>query len=701
MGIAIDRLLRPRSIAIVGVSDKPGTAGGNILGSLANYDYAGTIHLVSRGRTEVLGRACHPAVDDMPEGIDLAVLCLPRAGTVEALAACARRKVGAAIVFASGFAEMDAAGRAEQEEMARIARDHDIALLGPNCLGIQNPADGISLGLGLTPRLVGEMAQAKPAVAIVSQSGGMGVALGAALRLRGFAATYIVSTGNEAALGIEEVVADAIRHAETKIIAVLAEQLRKPLRFLDLARQARAAGKPIVLMHPGASAKARAAAQSHTGALAGDHAIMRALVRHEAVLLVDSFDEWVDVATLLCHYPEPPKGGLGVITNSGAFRGMAFDLCEELGLALPALTDETQTALRAVIPPFAHPANPLDVTAQTAFQRDLLGNGIKPLIDDPAIGSLVVAMVGGAGPIPLENARHAIAPIRDSGKPAIYAIFAAGSTLPPELEPMLRAANIPFLRSPEAAVRTMARVAAYGAASASADRRVRDAPSAPPLPARGTLAEYRGKEWLAAAGIATPPGGLAANLAEAQRMTARIGYPVALKAQAASLTHKSDAGGLILHIGDDASLAAGWKRLHATLALARPELALDGVLVERMAGRGVEMAVGARRDRQWGPVLMVGLGGIWIETLNDVRLMPADLDEAGIVAEIGKLRGARLLHGARGTEPADIAALARTAARVGALMRAMPELQEIDINPLLVYPQGRGVLALDALVVTS
>jgi acyl-CoA synthetase (NDP forming) len=701
MNVDIDRLLRPRSIAIIGVSDKPGTPGGNILGSLANYDYAGRIHLVSRGRTEVLGRACYPTVDDMPAGIDLAVLCLPRAGTVEAMAACARRKIGAAIVFASGFAEMDEAGRADQEEMARIARDHDIALLGPNCLGIQNPADGISLGLGLTPRLAGEMAQAKPAVAIVSQSGGMGVALGAALRLRGFAATYIVSTGNEAALGVEEVVADAIDHPETRIIAVLAEQLRKPQRFLDLARRARAAGKPVVLMYPGASAKAREAAASHTGALAGDHAIMRALVRHEAVLLVDSFDEWVDVTTLLCHYPAPPRGGLGVITNSGAFRGIAFDLCEELGLALPALSAETQAALRKVIPPFAHPTNPLDITAQTAFQHDILGLGVKPLIDDPVIGSLVVAMVGGAGPVPVENARHAIAPIAASGKPAIYAIFAAGATLPPELEPMLRAANIPFLRSPEAAVRAMARVTAYGGALARADRRTQKVTGAPPLPGRGTLAEYQGKAWLAATGIATPDGGLAANLAEAQRIAARVGYPVALKAQAASLTHKSDAGGLVLNIADDAALAAGWERLHDNVARAKPGLVLDGVLVERMAGRGIEMAIGARRDPHWGPVLMIGLGGVWIETLNDIRLMPADLDEAGIVAEIGKLRGATLLQGARGVEPADIAALASTAARVGALMRAIPTLREIDINPLLVYPQGRGVLALDALIVTA
>jgi acetate---CoA ligase (ADP-forming) len=701
MSIKISRLLRPRSIALVGVSERPGSPGANILGSLANYDYTGTTHLVSRGRTEVLGRPCYPTIEEIPDGIDLAVLCLPRAGTVEALAACAQRKVGAAIVFASGFAEQDAAGHAEQDELSRIALAHDIALLGPNCLGIQNPGDGISLGLGLAPRLAGELAKAKPMVAIASQSGGMGVALGSALRLRGFAATYIVSTGNEAALGLEEVIADAIDQPEVKIIALLAEQFRKPQRFLELARHARAVGKPIVLMHPGTSAKGREAAASHTGALARDHAMMRALVQHEAVLLVDSVDEWVDVTTLLCHYPTPPRGGLGVITNSGAFRGIAFDLCDELGLALPTLAPATQAALRRVLPPFAHPSNPLDVTAQTAFQQDIVGLGVKPLIDDPAIGSLVVAMVGAAGPMPLENARHAIAPIRDAGKPAIYGIFAAGSTLPPELEPMLRAANIPFQRSPEAAVRAMARFTVYGQSLSTAEQRVRHAPHAPPLPGRGRLPEYRGKEWLASAGIAIPAGALAVDLAAARNVAGRIGYPIALKAQAAGLTHKSDAQGLVLNIGDDAALAAGWKQLHANLARTAPDLALDGVLVERMAGHGIEMAVGARRDQQWGTALMVALGGIWIETLNDVRLMPADLNEAGIVAEIARLRGAKLLEGARGAEPADIPALAKAVARIGTLIRATPAVLEIDVNPLLVYGVGRGVLALDALIVTA
>jgi acetate---CoA ligase (ADP-forming) len=693
----ISRLLRPRSIAIVGVSDKPGTTGGNVLGSLENFDYAGRVHLISRNRTEVLGRPCFPTVDAMPEDLDLAVICLPRSAAVEAIAGCARRRVGAVILFASGFAEQDEAGQAEQDEIARIARGHGIALLGPNCLGIQNERHGVSLGLGLAQR---PPSAPRRVVAIVSQSGGMGVALGAALRQRGLAATYIVSTGNEAALGIEEILEDALADDEATVLAVLAEHLRQPRRFLDIAARARRAGKPIVLLHPGASTKAQEAARTHTGALAADHAVMRALVAHEAVVLVDSFDEWVDVSALLGHYPHPPTAGIGVVTNSGAFRGIVFDLCEDLGLAVPELMPATAEALRGVIPSFARASNPLDVTAQTAFQRDLVGAAVKPMLDDPGIGSLVVALVGGAGPIPVENARHAIPHFRASPKPVVYSIFAAGSTLAPELEPMLQEPGVPFFRSPEAAVRAVARITAYGKALQTADRRARPSVSPPPLPARGTLMEYQGKAWLAAAGIATPPGGLATNFDAAEAIARRIDYPVALKAQSLALPHKSDAGGVILDLNDAAALERGWSELHANIRRSRPDLALDGVLVETMAKRGVEMVVGGRRNPLWGPVLLVGLGGIWIETLHDVRLMPPDLTKDSIADEIGKLRGAALLFGTRGAPPADIGALAQTVARIGALMLGDEAIEEIDINPLMVYPRGQGVLALDALIVT-
>jgi acyl-CoA synthetase (NDP forming) len=695
--ISVERLLRPKSIAVIGVSATPGTTGAGILGSLANFAYPGAIHIVSRGRTEVLGRPCVATIDELPADIDCGVICLPQAAAAEAVAACARRGMGAAIVYASGFAEQDAKGEADQAEISRIARAHGMAILGPNCLGLTNYVGDVPLGFSLQQR----PAPAKRRnLAIVAQSGGMGSSLRGALLQHGIDTTYVVSTGNEAATTIEDFLTDIVEDPETRVIASIAEHLRKPQLFLKIARRARALGKPIVLLHPGRSVKARDAARSHTGALAGDYAIMEALVRHEAVVLVDSFAEWIDVTALLCRHPVPPALGVGVITNSGAFRGITFDLCERLGLPIPELEDATKDALRKIIPAFAGASNPLDLTAQTIGQANLVGLAAQPMVGDPTVGSIVLALVGG-GPSAIENARYVIPVLQQTEKPVLYSFLGEQSNLGPELPATLRAADILLLRSPESALAAMARATEYGAALRAAGQRVPAAGTPATLPRSGVLTEIEGKHILAAAGIAVPRGELAQDLAGATAIAGRIGYPVVLKAQARELTHKSDAGGVILGLADAAALARGWQELQDNLQRARPGLALDGVLVEAMGKRGIEMVVGARRDPDWGPVLLIGLGGIWIETLNDVRLMPADLTEDGIVAEILKLRGARLLQGARGAKAADIAALARAAARIGALVLATPSLSEIDVNPLVVYPEGEGVVALDALIVAN
>jgi acetate---CoA ligase (ADP-forming) len=695
--LSVERLLRPKSIAVIGVSPTPGTTGAGVLGSLANFAYQGTIHIVSRGRTEVLGRPCVATIDELPAGIDCGVICLPQAAVAEAVAACARRGIGSAVVYASGFAEQDEKGEADQAEIARIARAHGMAILGPNCLGLTNYVGDVPLGFSLQQR---PAPARRRNLAIVAQSGGMGSSLRGALLQHGIDTTYVVSTGNEAATTIEDFLADIVEDSSTQVIASIAEHLRKPQLFLKIARRARELGKAIVLLHPGRSAKARDAARSHTGALAGDYAIMEALVRHEAVVLVDSFSEWIDVTALLCRYPVPPTGGVGVVTNSGAFRGITFDLCERLGLAVPELEPATKAALRQIIPPFAGASNPLDLTAQTIGQRDLVGLAAKPMVEDPTVGSIVLALVGN-GASAFDNARHVIPVLRETQKPVIYSMLSEITMLGPEIPNALRDADILFFRSPESALAAMARVTEYGKAARAAARREPAVGMPAMLPRHETLTEVEGKQILAAAGIAVPQGELARDLPEAVAIAEKIGYPIVLKAQARELTHKSDAGGVILGIVDAAALARGWRALQDNLRRARPELKLDGILVETMGKRGIEMVVGARRDPDWGPVLLVGLGGIWIETLNDVRLMPADLTEDGIVAEILQLRGAKLLQGARGAAPADIAALARAVAGIGALVRATPALVEIDVNPLVVYPAGEGVIALDALIVAG
>ena len=513
---------------------------------------------------------------------------------------------------------------------------------------------------------------------------------------RGLGITFYISTGNEADLTAEDFLEALLEDNDTQVAALFVEQVRKPQKFLALAARAKTIGKPIVLMHPGRSQRARVSASTHTGALAGDHATMTAMLRHASVTVVDTLEELVDIADLLARF-KPPAKGPGVITNSGAVKGFCLDFADSVGLDIPVLDRSTIDTLKTMLPAFASLDNPLDITAMVLRDVSLWPRTAQALIDDPAIGSLCLPMVAGSPKYAMDKANALMPVLAGHAKPSVVAILGDEAPVPPEFTAAFREKGIAVLRSPERALRALAHVTAYGKALAAVDSEASKI-DAPPLPASGTLPEYQGKAYLKALGIAVPDGALARDVAEAKTIAARIGYPVALKAQAAALAHKSDAGGVVLNIADGAALETAWSGMQARLATAQPGLKLDGVLVEAMAKPGIEMIVGARRDPEWGPIVVVGLGGIWTEALADARLMPADISRSRSVDEINRLKGARVLHGLRGAPPGDIGALADVAVKLGALMRVRPEIKEIDINPLMVYP--KGVLALDALIVS-
>jgi acyl-CoA synthetase (NDP forming) len=306
-----------------------------------------------------------------------------------------------------------------------------------------------------------------------------------------------------------------------------------------------------------------------------------------------------------------------------------------------------------------------------------------------------------------DKADHVVPALARASKPAVLVLTGDDSPLEPFFQEAIRASGVPLFRSADRALRALRHVAGYAEALQRAARAGRNVRPALPLPGtvppNGIFAEYQGKRWLTHAGLAVPPGSLAASADEAARIAARLAYPVVLKAQASALPHKSDVGGVLVGLADETALRAGWQQLQANIRTHRPELTLDGVLVEAMGARGLELVVGARRDPEWGPVVLVGLGGIWIEALKDVRLIPADLAEEDIVVELGRLKAAAVLHGTRGAAGIDLQAVARTVAALGAQMLANPRIAEIDINPLVAYPVGTQtpVLALDALLVAA
>jgi len=691
---SLERLLRPKSVAIVGASEKPGALGNQVLANLERHGFAGDIHLINPKRGVIAGRQALGSVDELPEGVDAAVLAIPGAAVLATIRALAARGVGAAVIFSAGFAEGGEEGMAAQHEVARIAAESGMIVEGPNCLGLTNYVDGVALTFVETSS---ERLGDRPGIGIVSQSGAMAVVLGTTLMSKDLGVSLSVSTGNEAASGVEDYVDYLIDDPHTHVIAMIVEQFRKPARFLALAERARAAGKPIVLLHPGQSSAARVSAATHTGAMAGDWQVMKTKVERAGIILADNLEELGDLADLALRCGPIPAGGCAVLTESGAFKALTLDLCERVGLALPAPAETTAAQLRAAIPDFIPVSNPMDLTAQALVDPDLYRRTLAPFLADDRFGSIVLGIIQtdqATSRLKFEPIIAAIEALKPN-KPVIFAGLDEGAPVPPAYVAALRALGVPYFPSPDRAFRTLARMEAVAtrdfARAASEPLTVGDIPA-------GVIPEYRAKQILAPIGVPFPRGGFAATFDEAKSVAASIGYPVVIKAQAAALSHKSDAGGVILNLADEAALARGWDELHANIARHAPGMVLDGVLVEAMGQRGVELIVGARNDPEWGPIILVGFGGVQAEILQDVRLLPPDLTREAIAAELRKLKSGALLDGWRGSPALDVAAVTDIVVALGRLLAAAPSIREIDLNPVVVYPRGQGAVALDALI---
>ena len=666
-GVDIARLMRPRSVVIVGISPEPSSAGFLMLRNLDAYAYPGAIHLVSRNRSEIGGRSCVKAIDDLPEGIDVAMLLIPRVAIEDAVKACARRKDRRNHHIRRGIRRggrrMEShpgphrgAGRGGRHRLVRPELPWDRRFRSPHPADFLGPAWRAPRG----PRRV----------VVVAQSGGLAGVVRVALKAKGIPVTCTVSTGNEAVLGLEDYIAHLIEDATTQVVACFAEQIRKPRRFLAVAERARALGKPIVLLHSGKSAAAQESARSHTGALVGDYAVMETVLAHNAVIMADSLEELVDVSELMMRFPTPPTAGCAMVTDSGAVKGLTLDFCAAVGLDLPPLSSELAARLQREIPEFVGATNPLDLTAQAITHPEMYERTMTPLLADDSYGSLVLtAIVSSATEYALIKGRASLKPMLNSKNRSSSRCSAtkrrfrlsssrkrAAATYRSSARPNGRCARSPV--SPNMAARWRGR----DIAAQWARFRCRPCPAAacsPSISARpiSRLAASRSRR---AVSLARLPRGC--------DLAAEIGFPVVAKLQAPALAHKSDAGGVLLNIANTPALEAAWEKLQGVAA--GRALALDGILIEAMAKPGVETIIGARRDPQWGPVAMVGLGGIWAEALGDIRILPVGLGEDEIVAEIRQLRGAKLLAGMRGAGPADVAALARAVQLVGATVAA-------------------------------
>ena len=702
--MSISRLLRPRSVAIVGASATAGSLGGGVLANLERFRFGGPLHLVNPRYDRIGERPCVRSIPELPDGIDCAVLAIPHAHVVESVRACAEKGIGGLIVFAGGFAEAGEQGKNAQDELAAIAQRSGVALQGPNCLGMINYVDGVPLMFGVAPfDALGD----RPGVAVVSQSGAMASAVRVALQARGIGVSYSVSTGNEAALGAEDFLEEFIADPHTRVIAMLMEQIRRPARFLELATLARKAGKFIVLHHLGRSAAGREAAKTHTGALSGDYAIMAAQVVARGVCLVDSLELLIDVPELLIRLKNVRSpGGTAIVAESGAFKGMALDFCESVGLELPRLSAATQEALASELPAFSPPSNPLDLTAQALIDPDLYRRVLDVIARDAAFGSVVITISLPSADSADRKLPRIIAALDslDGNQAVVFAMLGEDCPIPADYVEKIRKTGTPFFRSPERAFRALAALKAFARQPAAIAPAARSVVAARSVAARlevGVLPEYRAKELLAGCGLKLPPSRLVVSLEDALAAAGELGFPLALKAQSSRLPHKSEVGAVALDIRDDASLRSAWVSMRDRLAVERADVSLDGMLLERMGEPGIELIIGARNEGGWGPVILVGLGGILTEVLQDVVFIPAGVGRSDIARALRSLKGARLFDGYRGSPPADVEATISVVETLGAFLLQHPEVLEADLNPVRVHARGLGATVLDALFVVG
>ncbi len=695
--VDLSRLLSPKSVVIVGASPTPGALGASVLTNLERGGFKGDVHLVNPKRSDINGRPCVNAISELPDDIDAAVLAIPKPGVLPALRELAEKGVGGAVIFSAGFAEDGEQGLAEQREIAELAATYGVAVEGPNCLGFVNNKDGVAMTFVETP--AAELADGE-GVAIVSQSGAMAAVLGVTLASKDLGVTLSVSTGNEAATGVQDYVEFLLDDPKTKAIAMIVEQFRNPQRFLELAKRAKEMGKPIVLLHPGKSEAARESAATHTGAMAGDYAVMRTLVERAGVIVADTLEQLGDLTDLAMRAPKFAKSGTVILTESGAFKAIALDLAEEVGLELPLLKDDDSPELREALPGFVPVSNPVDLTAQGLVDPDLYRRSMSALLTDDRVGAILMGIIQ-TDPVTV-NAKlpsiiKAIETINPD-KPVIYSGLDEGAEVPGEHLTKLRSLGVTCYPTAERAIRAVSKLIDSSLAS-TADKNSQTAKVSVSLPAdAGVVPEYKTKDILRNAGIPFPDGKLATSVEDAVAAANVLGFPVVMKAQSAELSHKSDAGGVLLNLQSDADVSQAYATMAKSIETYAPSLELDGVLIERMSDKGVELILGAKRDPQWGPVILLGFGGVQAEVIKDFRILAPDLSKDEIKDEILKLKGAKLLTGFRGSDPVDLDAIATAVKAMGDLMLTQPRIMEIDLNPVIARPEGKGFDALDALI---
>ena len=707
----LDAMFKPRSIAVVGASTDPTKLSGRVLKFLLQYGYKGKIYPINPNRPEVQGLKSYPTLDSVPDEIDLAIVATGADKVPAEIRACAAKGVRAVTVFGAGFAEASEKGKELQGELRQAAMEGGIALDGPNCAGL----------IGVRDKVIGTFNSAmdrgkilEGPVSFVAQSGALGTYMFAAAQDAGVGFDYWVSTGNEAVLGFPDFVSYFVKQETTRTIMGYLEDARDGEAFMRSAREALEAGKPLIILKVGESEWGAKAAAAHTGALAGADKVYSAVFDQFGVIRARDVENLFDLANI-CASPKYPNGPrTALMTISGGAGSLMCDRCEEVGLKVAQLTDETKGALKPALPEFASVAPVVDVTAELVARPALLRTPMEITLADPNVDSLVLFLG-----MQVHNGEELARTIVETAAATDKLVMVNWIAAPTIAVQMLRENNIPIFPDPGRGVRALGALVKYvkrrerylnqsrDRKGAGTSRPTSEAPAQARAiiaqarkESRNALTEAEGKQILELYGIPTPKRKLAASASAAAQGASAIGFPVVMKIASADILHKTEAGGVRLGVKDAQEATRVYEEIITSAKKYNSKAKLDGVLIEEMVTDAVQVIVGSKRDPRFGQVVLFGMGGIYVELFRDAALRVAPLDEGEVQSMMQETKAYQLLTGFRKDKLRDVAALSNVLLAVSRfVLDFKDDLAELDINPVLVLPEGQGVRAVDALVV--
>lgn len=697
----LDFIFKPRSIAVIGASNKEGSVGRALFANILLNGYAGVVFPVNPKAKSILGVKAYASVLDIDDEIDLAILIVPAIAVPAVLAECGQKKLKGAIVISAGFKELGATGTALELAVKERARSWGIRLVGPNCFGMINTSPTVRLNATF-----GRVMPRPGNIALISQSGAVGVNALEYAESEEVGLSKFISIGNKADINECDLLNYLKDDEETDVIALYLEDLADPREFMRIAREITShpqRPKPILAIKAGRTTEGARAASSHTGALAGSDEAYNAFFAQARILRIDTVSELIAKAAVLAYQPTPQGPKVAIITNAGGVGIMATDACVRYGLKISPLTEKTRNELKKVLPPAAAINNPVDIIGDGDANR--YRDAFRILIQDENIDSIIPIWTPTVMAEAIDVANVIAEEAQNTKKPILACIQTMGDNT--AIRRALFRSHIPHFLFPEDAARALATMAEFGRLSRRPPGEIVNFSDVKPEQVRQIIAQAHKRprpfitepechQILKAYGLPVAEFGFAHHVTEAMTIAKRIGYPVAMKIVSPDIIHKTDLGGVCVNITDDNLLQESYTTMMKTVKNKKPDAEILGVMIQKMApAGGLETIIGMKRDPHFGPLLMFGLGGILVEVLKDVVFRVAPVNNLSVESMITGIRAYRLLESFRGKPARDKQKIKESIQRLSQLVTDFPEFDEIDVNPLFVYEEGKGALVID------